>query len=446
VQFDARGLPLTAGSAAEIASVDCFTGRLLRIDRGAESILEDTKTFPETPLVQLCAAAFCLYGQTRTADQAGIGYLKAAEPMLVYSTEREQWLHRAFSLWSRKDHLGALDVLEDITKRWPRDLLAAKVAEFLYYVLGQQHEGPRFLRHMTRLAEANKDDPDFLAIYAFAYELCGDLPAAQQTADRALQLEPKNPWAHHCMAHIYLRKGDTHGGLEALESYLPIWIAAGRVIHCHNVWHLALAHLDALDSQHALDLYARHIWNITPECVGDQIDAISLLWRLEMAGTDVGRLWDSVADHVEAHVKEHYMPFLDAHFVYALARSGRIAVVDEWLALVVQRAASPDQEARRSWAPVGRPLIEASAALARGDAARSAALLDPVMSDITIVGGSDAQVDLFRLAYFHSLLQCGRKTDAKSYWSAMTAGRKLSQLDRYRLGLADGRETMSAPA
>ena len=73
---------VTAGSAAEIASVDCFTGRLLRIDRGAESILEDTKTFPETPLVQLCAAAFCLYGQTRTADQAGIGYLKAAEPML----------------------------------------------------------------------------------------------------------------------------------------------------------------------------------------------------------------------------------------------------------------------------------------------------------------------------------------------------------------------------
>ena len=299
---------------------------------------------------------------------------------------------------------------------------------------------------MTRLAEANKDDPDFLAMYAFAYELCGDLPAAQQTADHALQLEPKNPWAHHCVAHIYLRKGDTHGGLEALESYLPIWIAAGRVIHCHNVWHLALAHLDALDSQHALDLYARHIWNITPECIGDQIDAISLLWRLEMAGTDVGRLWDSVADHVEAHVKERYMPFLDAHFVYALTRSGRIAVVDEWLALVAQRAASPDQEARRSWAPVGRPHIEASAALARGDAARSASLLDPVMSDITIVGGSDAQVDLFRLAYFHSLLQCGRKTDAKSYWSAVTAGRKLSPLDRYRLGLAGGLETMSAPA
>ena len=98
VLSDVRGLPVTAGSASEIASVDGFIGHLLRMDRGAESILEDAKTFPETPLVQLCAAAFCLFGQTRTADQAGIGYLKAAEPMLVYSTEREQWLHRALTL------------------------------------------------------------------------------------------------------------------------------------------------------------------------------------------------------------------------------------------------------------------------------------------------------------------------------------------------------------
>jgi hypothetical protein len=268
--------------------------------------------------------------------------------------------------------------------------------------------------------------------------------SSRRTADgrSCATIGAEEPLGASLCGAFYLRKGDTRGALEALESYLPIWIAAG---HCHNVWHLALTHLDALDSQRALDLYARHIWNITPECVGEQVEAISLLWRLEMAGTDVGHLWDSVADRVEAHVEEHYMPFLDAHFIYALARSGRIAVVDEWLARVAQRAASPDQEARRSWALVGRQLIEASVALARGDAARSAVLLDPVMSDITVVGGSDAQVDLFRLAYFHSLLQCGRKTDARSYWSAVTAGRKLSQLDRYRLGLADGLETMSAP-
>jgi tetratricopeptide (TPR) repeat protein len=438
VRLDSRGLPVTAMSAAEVASIDCFTGHLLRMDRGAESILEDAKTFPETPLIQLCAAAFCLFGQTRTADHAAINYLRTAEPMLTLATEREQRLHRAFSLWAHQDHLGACDVLEDITQCWPRDVLAAKISEFLYYILGQQHEGPRFLRHMTRLADANHGDPGFLAMHAFAHELCGDLPQAQRTVDRALQLEPTQPWAHHCVAHIYLRRGDTREAVETLESYLPIWIAAGRVIHCHNAWHLAVAHLDVLDLERALDLYSRHVWNITPESVGEQIDAIALLWRLEMAGMDVGHLWGPVADRAEAHIQERYMPFLDAHFIYALARSGRITVVDEWLALVAQRAAAPDEEARRSWAPVGKALIEASVALAIGDAARSAALLDPVISDITIVGGSDAQVDLFRQAYFSSLVQCGRKADAKSYWSAVTAGRNLSELDRYRLGLAEG--------
>ena len=433
---DARELPVTAESASEIASIDCFTSRLLRIDRGAESILEDAKSFPGNPLIQLYAAAFCLFGQTCASDLAGVAYLKAAEPLLIFANERERMLHQALTCWARKDHLGAVDRLEGITERWPRDLLAAKTSEFLYYVLGQQYEGRRFLRHMTRLAASNNDDSDFLSMHAFAHELCGDVDAARRTVDRSLELDIKNPWAHHCAAHIYLREGDADGGVKALESYLPIWIGAGRVIHSHNAWHLAVAHLEALDTERALELFRRHIWNITPDMVVEQVDAISLLWRLEMAGVSVEGHWDSIADRVEAHLDARYMPFLDAHFVYALASAGRAAVVDQWLARVAQRSTSSDLEARRSWAPVGRSLVEASAALAQGDAARSAALLDPVMSDITVVGGSDAQVDLFRLAYFTSLLKSGRKIDANSYWSAQTAGRNLTPLDRYMFDMA----------
>jgi hypothetical protein len=81
-------------------------------------------------------------------------------------------------------------------------------------------------------------------------------------------------------------------------------------------------------------------------------------------------------------------------------------------------------------------LIDACAAYARGEAARSAELLDPVMANVTVVGGSDAQVDLFRQTYFHSLLDCGRKSDAKTYWTAKTAGKTLSPLDRSWLSLA----------
>jgi len=68
---DARGLPITAQSDAEVASIDWFTTRLARIDRGAEAILEDAKSFPGSPMIQLGAASFCLFGQTTAAAGCG---------------------------------------------------------------------------------------------------------------------------------------------------------------------------------------------------------------------------------------------------------------------------------------------------------------------------------------------------------------------------------------
>src|SRR5262245_52304565 len=428
--FDGRGLPITAQSDAEIASIDWFTARLARIDRGVEAILEDAKSFPGSPMIQLGAASFCLFGQTAAADQAAAGYLAAAKPLLASATEREQKLHHALTLWGRKDHLGSVAALEDITRQWPRDLLAAKIAEFLYYVLGQQHEGERFRAHMARLAKANADDPDFLATYAFAQELCGDVEAARRTVERALEIEPRNPWAHHCVAHIYLRDDERRQGVRVLEGFLPIWMSVGRVIHCHNSWHLGVAYVAELDLARAGEIFAHHVWGITPDLVVEQADAIALLWRIEMAGERVDQHWAALADRAETHIDERYMPFLDAHFAFALARAGRAAALEQLRTRVRERAARGDAEANRSWAPVGQALVEACAAYAQGAAARSAALLDPVMPNVTVVGGSDAQVDLFRQTYFRSLIDCGRRSDAKAYLAAMTTGKTLSPLDR----------------
>jgi hypothetical protein len=183
-------------------------------------------------------------------------------------------------------------------------------------------------------------------------------------------------------------------------------------------------------------VFTRHVWGITPDLVVEQADAIALLWRIEMAGERVDQHWAALADRAETHIEERYMPFLDAHFAFALARAGRTVALAQFLARVTERAKRGDAEARRSWAPVGLPLVEACVAYAQGEAGRAAALLDPVMQNVTVVGGSDAQVDLFRQTYFRSLIDCGRSSDAKAYWSAMTAGKTLSPLDRQWLSEA----------
>src|SRR5262245_2209131 len=139
---DARGLDVSANDPAAVAAADDFAARLPRLDQGVEGILEAAKRWPDTSIIQLYAAAFWLYGQTDGARETAATHLRACEALAM--NRRERALHRALALWHGNDNLYAVEALEAITAEWPGDLFTAKLAEFLYYVLGQQYMGPRF--------------------------------------------------------------------------------------------------------------------------------------------------------------------------------------------------------------------------------------------------------------------------------------------------------------
>ena len=425
---DARGLDVTTDDATAVAAADDFAARLLRLDQGVEAILDAAKRWPDTPIVQLYAATFWLYGQTDGALETAAVHLRACDALSMNTRERA--LHRALALWHGNDNLRAVEAMEAITTGWPSDLLTAKIAEFLYYVLGQQYMGPRFRAHMRRLEGAHAEDPDFLAMTAFASELCSDYAAAEAVAERALAIEPRNPWAQHALSHVLIRQGRVAEGLARLESFLPLLATCGRPIHCHDAWHLALLHLEQLDVAAAMRVFRTHIWGITPDFVVEQLDAIALLWRIEMAAGPMDAQWPSIAEHIATRALETFMPFMNSHYVYALARAGRADVVEAALAGVRARSAADDEEAKRVWAPVGRAVIEGAAAFGAGDRARAAALLDPVMPMMTSIGGSDAQDDLFRQTYLRSLQAAGRHVEAAAYFDAITAAKSRTPLDR----------------
>ena len=425
---DARGLDVTSNDTAAVAAADDFAARLLRLDQGVEAILDAAKRWPDTPIVQLYAATFWLYGQTDGALETAAVHLRACDALAMNTRERA--LHRALALWHGNDNLRAVEAMEAITTEWPSDLLTAKIAEFLYYVLGQQYMGPRFRAHMRRLEGAHAEDPDFLAMTAFASELCSDYAAAEAVAERALAIEPRNPWAQHALSHVLIRQGRVAEGLARLESFLPLLATCGRPIHCHDAWHLALLHLEQLDVAAAMRVFRTHIWGITPDFVVEQLDAIALLWRIEMAAGPMDAQWPSIAEHIATRAIETFMPFMNSHYVYALARAGRADVVEAALAGVRARSTADDEEAKRVWAPVGRAVIEGAAAFGAGDRARAAALLDPVMPMMTSIGGSDAQDDLFRQTYLRSLQAAGRHVEAAAYFDVITAGKSRTPLDR----------------
>jgi len=214
-----------------------------------------------------------------------------------------------------------------------------------------------------------------------------------------------------------------------MEAFLPLLATCGRPIHSHDAWHLALLYLEELDVAAVMRVFHEHIWGITPDFVVEQLDAIALLWRVEMTGKAMDTEWPAIADRVADRALETFMPFMNAHYVYALARAGRTDAVNATLASVRARSAANDAEATRVWAPVGCAMVEAAAAFGAGDRARAATLLDPVMPMMTAIGGSDAQDDLFRQAYLRSLQAAGRKADAAAYFERISAGKTRTPLD-----------------
>ena len=429
---DARGLEVTANHPDAVAAADDFTARLLRLDQGVEAILDAAKRWPQTPILRLYAAAFWLYGQTGDALANAAAELRACETLAKNS--REHALYRALSLWRTDDYLRAVEAMEFITAEWPRDLCTAKIAEFLYYVLGQQHMGPRFRAHMASLELTHARDPDFLAMSAFANELCGEYAVAEARAERALTIEPRNPWAQHALSHVLIRSGRVAEGRARMQAFLPLLATCGRPVHSHDAWHLALLYLEELDVDGAMRVFRDHIWGITPDFVVEQIDAISLLWRIEMAGAPMDAEWPAIADRVTTRALETFMPFMNAHYVYALARAGRVDAIDAALASVHFRSEARDDEAKRVWATVGCAVVDAAAAFGAGDRGRAAELLDPVMSLMTSIGGSDAQDDLFRQTYLRSMQAAGRHSDAAAYFDRITAGKARTPLDRVLAG------------
>lgn len=426
---DARGLEISGASAEAVGALDHFRDQMLSLGPDPIRVLSDVEAHPECGLLQAYGAVFHLYSLTAEGDAAAAALLNRARAAGTPNEREARWFV-GIEAWLRHDYESAMGVMETITEHDPRDLLAAKVAEFHYFATGQHWQGRRFLTHMERIADANRDSSHFLAMHAFAHELSGHFDTARALAERAIELERITPWAHHALAHADVRQGRFDEGERVLRDLAPTWAQSGQPIRGHNAWHLALFTLAHLDHDETLRIFREQVSGLLPESVGEQVDAVSLLWRIELSGREVAaQEWSRIADHLEGRADEAFIPFVSAHEVYALTRAGRASAAERKVAAARRAADESTAERRRVWRDVGLALVDACAALAAGDAARCATLLDPVISRVGCVGGSDAQDDLFRQSHLVSLIRARRHDDARRTLDGQLRGREPSPLE-----------------
>ena len=207
-------------------------------------------------------------------------------------------------------------------------------------------------------------------------------------ARAVIALNPADAWAHHAYAHIMDGQGRTDEAIEFLTGKAPGWSTRSVFVREHNYWHLALCHVERGDDARALEIFDKHLWGEWREFAQEQLGAIGALWRMELAGVDVGRRWDPVVAKVVERWHEHILPFHDLHFAYALARGGRDRELKEFMASATRHGAS---DTTGIWESLVIPGAKGLVAYANHRYADAAIELAPLLPRLHLIGGSTIQ-------------------------------------------------------
>jgi tetratricopeptide (TPR) repeat protein len=305
--------------------------------------------------------------------------------------------------WADEDLPRALQIAGQIEAEFPTDLAIVKLHQYLDFNRGAF---PAMLRTALRVRDANKDVAYVHGMTAFAYEQCHLLDEAERSAHRALALQRREPWAQHALAHVHLTRGNIEDGAWFLESVSETWTGLNSFMYTHNWWHLAVFYLSQGRDEDVLRIYDERCWGVLKTYSQDQIGAVSLLARLELAGVDVGDRWIDLSGYLRARADDTVQPFLTLQYLYGLARA-RLPEADQLLEAARERARSAPEFLRDVWTDVAVPAAEGLVAYAQGDFAGARKRLCHALPRISEMGGSHAQRDLFEQILLDARIRSG---------------------------------------
>jgi hypothetical protein len=406
---DYLGNPVSVQRDATLRAVDDFIEAYLGYECRAERILAAADADPGSCLANAYAGLLWMLLEAPAAARCAAKYLAAAERAAPSAMPREQLITAMLRSWVDDDLAQTLRHCDRISDDFPRDLVIVKTHQYLEFNRGNS---PEMLRVALKAAAAGPEIPYVHGMTAFAYEECHLLVEAESEARTALEMKRKEPWAQHALAHVFLSRGQIDEGAQFLEDAADTWGELNSFMATHIWWHLALFYLSQGRDEKVLELYDRHCWGIAKDYSQDQIGAVSLLARFEIAGIDVGPRWQDLAQHLAARAQDTVQPFLTLQYLYGLARAGR-GEAQSLLESVRHFAATAPPFTREVWRNVALPGCEGLYAYAQGNYSKAWGHLAASVPRMAQAGGSHAQRDLFEQILLDTAVKDGRLTYAQ---------------------------------
>lgn len=267
-----------------------------------------------------------------------------------------------------------------------------------------------------------------LGMHAFGLEETGDYEQAERQGRRCVELEPRDSWGWHAVAHVMEMRNRPDDGIAWLAPGARHW-STDSFFAVHNWWHLALFHLERDEIDEVLRLFDGPIFGARSAVVLDLVDATAMLWRLQLRGVDVGDRWQAVAANWAPLAGAGTYAFNDMHAMMAFVGAGlpdaQVAVLD-----AQRRALGVDDDNAEFTREVGEAATQAMQAFGRGDPALAVRLLRSIRSTANRFGGSHAQRDVIDLTLVEAALRAQDAPLAAALAAERLARRPSSPLAR----------------
>lgn len=404
--FDRQGNSMTGATAA---AADLFGQAVsaFNIYRGDPVALVDAAIAEAPECVMAHILKAYLFGLATEPEAALEARAIACAAKSLPMNPREQSHMAALKHLLNGNWTDAATALDRHSADYPHDLVALQCGHLMdFYRANARNLRDRIGRTLPRWASGVEGYSIVLGMYSFGLEEAGDYARAEDIGLAAIEEQPLDCWAHHAVAHVLEMQGRTKDGIRWMNEREPHWTGEGNFFQVHNWWHKALYHLELGQTDSVFGLYDGPIRGDRSAVALDMADASALLWRLMLAGHDVGARWTELADAWDQHADGKLYPFNDWHAAMAYLGAGQEQKA-EALAEGYRNntAAAPETTL---WArQTGLPLIEGFQAFWTGDYETAVTKLHPARYIANTFGGSHAQRDVIDWTLTEAALRGG---------------------------------------
>ncbi len=318
-------------------------------------------------------------------------------------------------------------VLAELTAETPHDALALQAGHQIDFFTGNSAMlKQRIARAMPAWSEKMPGYHAVLGMQAFGLEETADYAGAETLGRRAVDLEPRDGWAQHAVAHVMEMQSRQREGIAWMRGNEAAWTRES-FLQVHNWWHLALFHYELGEIDQVLALYDGPIYGTGSTLSLNMLDASAILWRLQLRGVDVGDRWQKLTENWLPKARDGNYAFNDMHAMMAFVSAGMRQAAHDLLD--AQRSVMDGSDDNAGFTrDVGHPAVVGIKAFGEGRYADAVAALRPLPAIAHRFGGSHAQRDVIDLTLIEAAIRAADNALARELTARRLAARPASPL------------------